>query len=120
MTKQTRFAIASLLTVAVLVLLPRACTTDDKLYVHLTNGGQIMILPGDRLQTTWITPARLDSELTRAKSMGGTVLYSREAPTKEPSEFVKTTFARIVSYGMPITLVTSPHPDANRPPPREN
>ena len=104
------------------LLSPQLQADDDKLlqatlYVHLTNDGRIMILPGDRLRTQWVTRDELELELKRIRDLDGLVLYSRENPAEDPSAAVLETFDRIVDYKLPLKLVAEPHPDTLEPKP---
>ena len=73
-----------------------------------------MILPGWRPLTEWVSIERLEQELAACRERGGLLLYSRDDPATDPSEQVLATFARIVSYQLPIKLLEQAHPDALR------
>ena len=103
-------------------LAPSLLENDDALlqatlYVHLRNDGRILILPGERLRTQWVSREALETELRRIRDLGGLVLYSREDPALDPSAAVLETFARLVDYKLPMKLVAEPHPDTREPPP---
>lgn len=86
------------------------------LYVHLTENGQVLILPGWYTEPEWVTPARLREELRHCQRVGGSVLYSREDPTSVPSVEVEQIFKQIASYGLPIHVAQEAHPAAHTPP----
>ena len=117
--KPTMFILAALVAVAVIVVMirPRVRqieepTVESTLYIHLNNDGKIMVLPGDHAESRWVSRDDLRRELQRFKEMGGTLLYSREAPDQDPSPIVFDTFQEILEYKLPIKLLTEPHPDA--------
>ena len=84
---------------------------EATLYVHLAADGRILILPGNRLRTQWVTRDVLEAELERIRELGGVVLYSRDHPEQAPPDVVLETFERIASYKMPMKLVAEAHPD---------
>ena len=48
---------------------------------------------------------------------GGMLLYSREAPDRDPPEIVTRTFELIGQAGLPIKLLEEPHPSVSGPSP---
>ena len=82
------------------------------LYVHLALDGGILVIRGATGEQLWVDRDGLRRELALTKEQGGSLLYSREAPDREPPAHVEETFSAIVDYGLPIMLLEEPHPEA--------
>jgi len=56
------------------------------------------------LNGTFVNPAALGAELVKLKAAGGTLWYSREDSTVDPTGAQMAVFKQIVSTGVPIAL----------------
>jgi ankyrin repeat protein len=86
---------------------------EDALYVHLAADGGIFAVWGRTGEEAWITAETLDRELEELKERGGTLLYSRDAPDRDPPSIVERTFQRIADAEPPsLKLLDERHPRA--------
>ena len=79
------------------------------LYVHLRDDGGIFVVHDDGRQG-FLTRTELDTELTRLKSVEGTLLYSRDNPERDASSIATKVFKQIVEHEVRIKLVGEVHP----------
>jgi hypothetical protein len=97
----------------------RAAPEDDPrraLYVYLAFDGAIFVVRGETGEQLWTDRDGLRRELERIRSLGGRLIYSREAGDREPPAHVEETFREIMEYRLPIQLLEQPHPQATVPP----
>jgi hypothetical protein len=88
---------------------------DDVLYVHLADDGGIFAVRGDTGAEAWISQGLLREELGRIKAANGTILYSRDAPDRDPPPIVEDTFRLIADSGVQIKVTAEPHPNTDLP-----
>jgi hypothetical protein len=82
------------------------------LYVYLANDGAIFIVRGETGEQLWTDRDGLRRELERARTVGGRLIYGREAGDADPPSHIEETFRMILDYGLPIQLLEEPHPEA--------
>jgi len=90
---------------------------DAVLYVHLAWDGGIFVVRGSDGSEGWVTRSQLQEEIETVRAAGGMLLYSREAPDRDPPEIVTRTFELIGQAGLPIKLLEEPHPSVSGPSP---
>jgi hypothetical protein len=82
----------------------------DVLYVHLARDGGIYLVDGQGA-AGWAPLAALQAHVIRLRDVGGSVLYSREAPDGAATGQQHDAFAVIAAADVPVVIAPEAHPD---------